>query len=183
MAGDLVRIEGLDSVMKTLRELPAEVVSKNGGPVRAALRRGAVIIQKQAMANVQEIVDTPNVDGRFVSTGLAKKSIRIKRVRPLNRQKGEAFIIAVRPQPYQGRRIMGKRHKRAPLRARSTRDLQTNDVLFMLEAGTERRRAMPWMRPAFEAKKGEALQVFATELPRAIDRAVKKLAMKNGVRT
>ena len=56
-------------------------------------------------------------------------------------------------------------------------------VLFMLEAGTERRRAMPWMRPAFEAKKGEALQVFATELPRAIDRAVKKLAKRNGART
>jgi len=53
----------------------------------------------------------------------------------------------------------------------------------MLEAGTERRRAMPWMRPAFEAKKGEALQVFATELPRAIDRAVKKLAKRNGART
>jgi HK97 gp10 family phage protein len=175
MATDLVRIEGLESVLKTLRELPAEVVSKNGGPVRAALRRGAVIIQKQAMANVQEIVDTPNVDGRFVSTGLAKQSIRIKRVRPLNKQRGEAFIVSVRSQRYPNRTIQRKGRKGA--------DLKTNDVLFMLEAGTERRRAMPWMRPAFEAKKGEALQVFATELPRAIDRAVKKLAMKNGART
>ena len=68
-------------------------------------------------------------------------------------------------------------------KGRKGADLKTNDVLFMLEAGTERRRAMPWMRPAFEAKKGEALQVFATELPRAIDRAVKKLAKRNGART
>lgn len=174
MATDLVRIEGLDSVMRTLRELPAEVVSKNGGPVRAALRKGAVIIQKQAMANVQSIIDEPNVDGQFVSTGRAKKSIRIKRVRPLNRQKGEAVIVSVKSQSYTGRRIRRKGRKES--------ELKTNDVLFMLEAGTERRRAMPWMRPAFESKKVEALQVFATELPRAIDRAVKKLAKQNGVK-
>lgn len=174
MAGELVRIEGLEGVTKTLRELPAEVVSKNGGPVRAALRKGAVIIQKQAMANVQGIIDAPNVDGKFVSTGLAKKSIRIKRVRPLNRQKGEAFIVSVKSQSYTGRRIRRKGRKES--------ELKTNDVLFMLEAGTERRRAMPWMRPAFESKKGEALQVFVTELPRAIDSAVKKLAKQNGVR-
>lgn len=174
MADDLVRIEGLESVLKTLRELPAEVVSKNGGPVRAALRRAALIIQKQAMANVQGIIDEPNVDGKFVSTGLAKKTIRIKRVRPMNRQKGEAFIVAVRSQRYPNRTIQRKGRQGAALK--------TNDVLFMLEAGTERRRAMPWMRPAFESKKGEALQVFVTELPRAIDSAVKKLAKQNGVR-
>lgn len=173
MGGDQVRIEGLEGVMKTLRALPPEVVGKNGGPVRTALRRGAAVIQKQAQANVQAIIDAPNVDGRFVSTGVAKKAIRIKRVRPLNRQKGEAFIVAVKRQRYEGKRMKRKGRREA--------ELMANDVLFMLEAGTERRAAMPWMRPAFEAKKAEALRMFVTELPRAIDRVVKKLARQNRV--
>jgi HK97 gp10 family phage protein len=173
MATDLVRLEGLEGVMNTLRALPPEVVSKNGGPVRTALRRGAVIIQKQAQDNVQAIIDAPNADGRFVSTGTAKRAIRIKRVRPLRGQKGEAFIVAVKRQRYEGRRIKRKGRREA--------ELMANDVLFMLESGTERRAPMPWMRPAFESKKVEALRMFTAELPRAIDRIVKKLARQNGV--
>ena len=49
------------------------------------------------------------------------------------------------------------------------------------EQGTETRQAMPWMRPAFESKKAEAVAVFERELPAAIDRIVKKLAKQNGV--
>lgn len=171
MARESVKIIGLEGVLKTLKELPPELVSKNGGPVRAALRKGGNVILKQAQANVQTIIDTPNIDGQFVSTGLAKKSIRIKRIRPLNNAKGEAFIVSVRPSKYAGKRINRK--------GRNEADLQANDVLFMLEAGTERRPAMPWMRPAFEAKKSEAITIFNRELPKAIDRIVKKLARKN----
>lgn len=174
MARESIRVEGLDGVLKTLRELPAEVVSVRGGPIRTALRKAGTIIQRQAKANVQAIVDAPNKDGRFVSTGLARKSIIVKRSRPLQGAKGEAVIVTVKRNKYPGRRLKRKGRKEA--------DLQANDVLFMLEAGTERRAAMPWMRPAYEAKRTEALGVFVREIPVAIDKALKKLARRNGVK-
>lgn len=175
MARESVRVEGLEGVLNTLKNLPPELVSKNGGPVRTALRRGGVLILKEAQKNIQQIIDEPNKNGRDVSTGLAKKSLFLKRVRKMpNGQKGEAFIIAVKPNKYPNR--MNRR------KGRKARELQANDVLFMLENGTENRPAMPWMRPAFEVKKQEAVEVFARELPRAIDRAVKKLSKQKGAR-
>lgn len=174
MPRESIRVEGLEGVLQTLRELPAEISQKNGGPIRAALRKAGRIIQKQAQQNVQAIIDEPNKDGRFVSTGLAKKSVILKRTRPLNGAKGEAFVVSVRRVPYPGLRIKRKGRREADLRA--------NDVLFMLEAGTELRRPMPWIRPAFESRKAEAVQVFVRDIPVAIDRAVQRLAQRNGVR-
>ena len=36
-----VKLTGVAGVLKTLSSLPAEVVSKRGGPVKAALAKGA----------------------------------------------------------------------------------------------------------------------------------------------
>lgn len=167
MAIERVKVLGLTGVMDALRELPPEVISRRGGVIRPALRKGGAVILAQAQENVQRIVDEENLDGRFVSTGLAKKSLKIKRTRPLGGANGEAFIVAVARAKYAGRTIARKGRKIAELRA--------NDVLFMLEAGTERRRPMPWMRPAFEAKRDQALAVFVDETHKGLERVRKKL--------
>lgn len=179
MARESFRIEGVKGTLETLKQLPPEIVSKNGGPVRSALRKASKLILDQAKTNVEGIIAEPNVDGRFVSTGLALKSLRIKRIRPLYGQKGEAFIVAVRRKKYEGRTIQrltkrGTKGKAKPL--------YTNDVLFMLEHGTERRIPMPWMSTAFDMKKSEALSVFTTELPKLVARIVKRLAKQNAGR-
>lgn len=173
MAVEGVKVLGLTGVLEALKALPEELVSKNGGLVRRALRKGGVPILKQAQENVQRIIDEVNKDGRFVSTGLAKKSLRLKRIRPLNGQSGEAFIIAVKPQRYDGEKLLRK--SKRGVRAKKAIDLQTNDVLFMLEAGTERRAPMPWMRPAFDAKKQEAVGTFVAEMEAGIEIVKKKM--------
>jgi hypothetical protein len=51
-----IQLTGLDGVLATLQSLPAEVVSKRGGPVKAALRKGALVILKAEKANLQAVM-------------------------------------------------------------------------------------------------------------------------------
>ncbi len=50
-----VKISGIDGVLALLQQLPAEVVSKKGGPVKAALRKGARVILAAAQANLKMV--------------------------------------------------------------------------------------------------------------------------------
>ena len=52
MAIETTQIEGLAGVLDTLKRLPPEIVSKRGGPVRAALNKAARMIQKQVIVNL-----------------------------------------------------------------------------------------------------------------------------------
>lgn len=168
MAIESFRVEGLKGVLDTLQMLPPELVSKGGGPVRAALRKAAVIIQKQAQANVQAIIDQPNANGLPAeSTGMLMKNLVVQRIKPPAGQRGERFMVRVRKKKYEGN---------ADWKPRTTAQIGA-----LLEYGTERRAAMPWMRPAFEARRVEAVQVFERELPAAIARIVRKLARQNRV--
>jgi HK97 gp10 family phage protein len=47
---------------------------------------------------------------------------------------------------------------------------------LFIEFGTEKMPARPFLRPAFEARKEEALRVFQTALGKAIKRAARKAA-------
>lgn len=46
----------------------------------------------------------------------------------------------------------------------------------MLEYGTSKRKPMPWARPAFHAKKQEAVTVMIAETEKGISKIEKKLA-------
>lgn len=169
MAVESFRVEGLKGVLDTLKQLPPEVVSKNGGPVKSALRKAALIIQRQAVANVQAIIDAPNTGGLpSESTGLLRDNVVAQRVKPPSGKKGERYMVRVRKKRYEGS---------AEWKPRTTAQIGA-----LLEYGTEKRQAMPWMRSAFDAKRAEAIQVFEAELPMAIDRIVKRLAKQNGVK-
>lgn len=164
MARETVSIEGLDDVLRRLRALGPEA-SKRGGPVRAAVRKGAVVIQKEAQANVRRIVATPNIGGGDVSTGLLEKSIKPIRMKgKRGGEKGESFLVTV------------PRRTRYPISKRTPSGIGAATVGKMLEYGTPKRQPMPWMRPAFHAKKGEAAKVMADEVLKGIEKLEKKLA-------
>lgn len=162
MATETVRITGLSEALRMLEGMPADIVSKRGGPVRAALRKAAVILQKEAQANVQRIMDTPNIGGPDRATGTLKKNIGVRRAKPIG-FRGEVYLIDVR-----GR-------ARYPVDRAGTRFNRVRDVAFMLELGTERREPIPFMRPAFDAKRVQAVETFKVELFKAIDRAYRKI--------
>lgn len=166
MAAETVRVEGLSETLAALDAIRKEIAQsgvqvKAANPVRAALRQAANVIMKQARANVDAIVATPNVGGRDLSTGLLKKSIKV--YRPKKRyMRGHTDMAQVRVDS-KARYPVGRAGKKYP---------RVSDVAFMLEIGTERRAPMPFMRPAFENKKGEALEKFRTEFTTRVQQLI-----------
>lgn len=170
MARESIDINGADQVLAMLQQFPAELVSRRGGPVKAALRKAAIVIQQEARANVQRIMDAPNEDADSPSakkpTGLLLKSIIVSRdPRPEQSGANERYLVRV------------KRAKYPPERA-GKETVTTGKVGSLLEYGTARRPAMPWLRPAFEAKKGMAVDVFMRELRAGVERITRKLSRK-----
>ena len=159
-------MDGLAGVLDTLKSLPPEVVSKRGGPVRTAVRKASAIIRDEARRQMIARGNSPGKTGINYATGFTAKQIIMKRTK-LTKINGERFVVTVKPVPHPNGNKVGKR----PLRA--------NDVAFMMEAGTNKQPAEPWMRPSFAAKKEIAMAAMGTELIAAVDRIVRKLAMKN----
>lgn len=157
-------IRGLDDVLDRLQALPKEVVQKRGGPVRKVARNAVHIIRDEARRNAQRIVDMPNVGGRDESTGRLVKSIRTVKGRQHKTLNGERYMMLI------------PKRARYPVSRRTPTGIGVATVGRMLEYGTARRQPMPWARPAFHAKKGEAVRYVQRQLPIEIDKVVKKLA-------
>ena len=166
MARETVRIEGLDTLLDRLRRLGPEA-AKRGGPVRRAVRKGAVIIANEAKANVRQIVATPNINGQDESTGTLEKSIRPVRGKPnRNGLKGETFFVMI------------PKRARYPISKRTPTGMPVAMVGRMLEYGTAKRRPHRWMGPAFHAKKSEAVEVIVRELKAGIEKVAAALGRR-----
>lgn len=160
-----VSVKGLDGVLDTLRSLPPELVSRRGGPVRAALRKGAVVIHKQALANLK--VSTANQPS--YSTGLLQKNLVVTRGKAPLVGKGERYLVRVRRKVYPGRSG----------RSAGGKATTTLAAANLLEYGSSKQRAEPWLRPAFAARAEQAIRTIESELVKGVDRIVRRLAAKN----
>lgn len=159
---DSVTIKGADKVLAMLRALPDEVLRKGGNAIRAGVRDGLKVIKAQAEANLDAIIAEPNKDGRDVSTGTLKASLRISRGKMPPGVKGESYRFGV------------KRGAKYP----ETRGegITAAQIARQLEAGTENRAPMPWIRPAFELRKAEAAQVAVNSISAKLDSIIARLA-------
>ena len=167
MARESFKVIGLEGVMRSLQQLPAEIVSKRGGPVRSALQKAAKLIVAEEQSHLQRIIDAPNIDPNIAeSTGLLKKNIVAKRGRLAGGEKGELYSVNIRRKSYPSTK--GKA-------------VSTPQVARLLEYGTEKRPPMPFIRPAFEAVKGRVIPLFVSELQKKLAGIVKKVARQNGV--
>lgn len=159
-----LKLKGLDGVLETLKALPPEVVSKRGGPVKTALRKGAVVILKQAQANLQTVTANATESGKKESTGLLLKNVVVTRGKPPAGENGERYLLRVRRKGY-------------PRKGGGS--VSTQKTGTWLEYGTSEQPAEPWLRPAFSAKAEEAIRTASAELVKGIDRVVRKLASQN----
>lgn len=160
-----VRLSGLDGVLRTLQQLPPEVVSRSGGPVKRALRKGALVLLQEASLNLARATDNLSSDDQE-NTGLLLKSLVATRGKAVNGGNGERYLVRVKRVTYQ---------RPGP----TTTTLATANLL---EYGSEKQPAEPWLRPAFAAKAQQAIQTVETELIKDIDRVVRRLTRQNGVR-
>lgn len=156
MTVDTQILKGADLFLTKLRLMPREVVSKRGGPVKRALRRGALLIAAQAQENLRNTTARPDADG-YESTGTLAASVVVRRdPHPQRSGASERYRILVARRRYPD----GK-----------TRTVATGRYL---EYGTEYRAPTPWLQPAYFAKRQEALDTVINELRREIDRYWKK---------
>jgi HK97 gp10 family phage protein len=199
------KVSGLDGVLDMLLTLPPEVVSKAGGPVRSALRAGAVVIRDEARKNVRKIVLEPNVDGKpSRSTGALEKAIKVtrgSRGAEVRSGKAEKYIVwlgsgAVKKYV---NNVKNRRSGRASWTG--AKEYKTEGPQFygrLLESGTKystrkhdkrgraikkgiggyRMKPHQWMRPAFLSKRQEAVDTITSTLVRRIDLVVKRLSKK-----
>jgi HK97 gp10 family phage protein len=157
-----MKLEGLDGVLDLLKQLPPEVVSKRGGPVKSALRKGAVVILKQEQANLRAVTANATSSEKIESTGLLLKNLVVTRGKAPTSGKGERYLVRVRRKAY--------------LRKGGGKAVTTLQTANLLEYGSEKQPAEPWIRPAFAAKAEEAIRTVELEVVKGIDRVVKKLA-------
>jgi hypothetical protein len=159
-----VKLSGLDGVLDTLKSLPPEIVSKRGGPVKAALRSGARVILREAALNLARVTGDLDASGEESSTGMLLKNLVATRGKAPIGGNGERYLVRVRRKSYPDR-------KGAIVTTLKTAQL--------LEYGSSKQPAEPWLRPAFASKAEDAIRTIERDLVRGVDRVVAKLAAKN----
>lgn len=142
-----VQVKGLRELGAAMRALGDDMALKIA---RAATSAAAQPVKKKAIANV---IASPSVD-----SGSLKSSVIVKRLGKKESKLTSEHIVTVR-----GR---GKKKKDG---TRQTEAPHGSKVEF----GTVNMPAEPFLRPAFESEKGNALQAIQNTLRRRIDRANK----------
>lgn len=154
---ELVHIEGLGPLLKTIESLPAEYVKKGGSAIRLSLRSAAQVVQAEAQLNVDRLA----ADGESnEATGTLRKAIIVSRKKPGN-FKGERYWLRIK----RGVKSQGGQ--------------PATTYGSVLEFGDDPRMpAKSWMRKAWETKKGEALDKFMSEAERRINAITKQIERK-----
>ena len=136
-----MKLSGLDGVLDMLKKLPPEVVSKRGGPVRQALRKGALVIRDEARQRVP------------IDSGDLRDSLVVTRAK--YQGKGEKYIVRsggkILRQYVKNRRNLQK--NRATQTTAKTYELDEPPAIYgrFLEYGTSKMPARPWLRPPSRA--------------------------------
>lgn len=158
-----IKLSGVDGIIKTLRSLPPEIVSKRGGPVKLALAKGARVIRDEAKKNLLASIA---INGD-VSTGLLAKNLIVSRGKPPHSGNGERYLVRVKRKTYE---------KPEGSKGRPVTTLKT---AHLLEYGSQNQPATPWLRPAFFSARQKATDIVINDLKSRIDKIVAKLAKQN----
>lgn len=161
------KLEGLDGVLEMLQKMPKEVVSKTGGPVRAALRNGARVIAREAAINLYRATQGDNLaDDQALSTGLLAKNLVVTRGKAPADGKGERYLVRIRRKNYV---------------RQSKETVTTLKSAQLLEYGApgNQQQAEPWLRPAFHVKAREAIEVARRDLLANIEKIARRLLSKS----
>lgn len=147
-----VKVKGLSELKDALKQLP-ENIAKN--VLRGGVGAGAAVIRKEARAKAP--VSTGPVSAGHPPPGTLKKSVYQKQIRELSNAVRQTFYVGVRK---------GLKGKAAGLGAYYAR---------FVEFGTAKMPARPFLRPAWEAKKMEAIEAIRAYIAERIPREVDKL--------
>jgi HK97 gp10 family phage protein len=146
-------IKGLKELSKALKAFPQNV---QNNILNSAVRAGAVTIQKEAKKNVP------------VKSGLTKASIIIKKRRPKSKNITK-FSLGIR-------RIKdGREWYEKNLNSKYFKD-KPKDAYYahMIEFGTSKSEASPFMRPALESRADEVINEVRKKMQQRIDKEIER---------
>lgn len=159
-----VSIQGLDGLLRSLREAPKAI---QGRAVQAGMRKGGNVIRDDARRRATK------------ATGFMASQIVTRRANSKSRQRagvgrgGEYFTVGVKT----GRRRKYANTKRNRRRGRVGKVYEESGWAYywrFVEFGTKNMRASPFLTPAGETKGPEAAQVIIDETWAALDKQLKK---------
>lgn len=156
-----VQLKGMDGVLKTLQELPADIVSKRGGPVKLALAKGARRLRDQARQNLRKSI----AEGGERSTGMTEKAVIASRGKAINGGNGERYLVRV---------------KKGTFTNADGYPTSTLMTANLLEYGSSHQAPTPWLRPALQQTGAQVIDLVSEDLLRRVDKFVAQLAAKNG---
>lgn len=148
-------------VLGVLRQLPPEVVSKRGGPVKLALAKGARLLRNRAKQNLRAAI----AQGGERSTGELERRVIASRGKAPFGGKGERYLVRVKRRDYL-----------------NADGVKTNPLMTanLLEYGSSHQPATPWLRPALAQAGQQVIDTVTTDLARRVDLLVRKLAASRG---
>ena len=153
-----VQVQGLDQLAKALRELPQRV-ARNG--LRAAVYAGAKVIRDEA--KLQAPVATGDLGANQPPPGTLKRSVIMKQIPELSGAQKQTFFVTVRH---------GKKYRKQGKKGNLSQDAW---YWRFVEFGTVKMSARPFLRPAFDMKKHEAVTVIKNRLAQRIEQAAQEL--------
>lgn len=156
-----MNIKGIDGIVATLNSLPAEVVSKRGGPVKASLGKGARYLRDRLKENLRAAI----AQGPTTRTtgGLEKHVIASRGKKPFF-GKGERYLVRFKKRDY--------------INADGVR---TNPLMVanLFEHGSSHQPANPVIRRTAQHEGEKVINIVVDDLKKRIDDTVKKLARLN----
>lgn len=165
-----VKIEGADAILKKMEAVKHEAIYKGG---RSSLRRAAKVIADAAKLNAQKLNDPATAND-------ISKNIDFRWNGRIYKRTGDlAFRVGVRggavdySNTADNRRAgrVGKQFKTDGSKANPGGDTW---YWRLLEFGTSKMGARPFMRPAAEQNTFAVINTFATNFEKSLDRAIKK---------
>lgn len=150
------KINGVNALLARMRALPVELRTK---PTRSALGKAARVVRSQAQLNAMWLDDRET--GRKIADNI------VQRVRSRYEKRTGDVMISVGVATEKGRIPKGNPDDGAK---------GNTPHWHLLELGTEKMAAQPFLRPAAEAKAAEAVDVFASEMDKALTRLAKRMA-------
>jgi len=145
-----------------LKKLPADIQQQ---VVKGATRSAANVIAKDARARVP------------VDTGLLKKSIAVRRAKKNNQKEGHEiyYVVPLTKVKFTAKaKINGQNAK-----LKATR---YNFHAHLVEFGTSKMKAQPFLRPAYEASAESSVEAFKKYANERVEKEAKKLAAKVGLK-
>ena len=145
------QIAGLAELEKALKKLPAELVGKNGGPVRTALMAASLPVLRTAQSTIPDRDNVPN-------TGLLASMIRRRRTKNSGTKGREAIQVYIR-----GNKQQMKDAYYAP----------------WLEFGAKGLAPTRWFTKSLESNVENSTNIFRSKLAGSIESIAKKIGNEN----